>query len=75
MSWQNTRADATKDAKIADLKSKLKQWSDHMDEKVKIADNPVSEARTTEYYKKRPCVELVKSAAKIMEDYLEEKQE
>jgi len=45
-----------------------------MDEKVKIADNPVSEARTTEYYKKRPCVELVKSAAKIMEDYLEEKQ-
>jgi len=38
------------------------------------ADDPVPEARTPGYYKKRPCVELVKSAAKIMEDYLEEKQ-
>lgn len=38
------------------------------------ADSPVPQARTAGYYKKRPCVELVKSAAKIMEDYLEEKQ-
>jgi len=37
------------------------------------ADDPASEVRTSEYYKNRPCVELVKSAAKIMEDYLEEK--
>jgi len=37
------------------------------------ADDPVPKARTPDYYKKRPCVELVKSAAKIMEDYLEEK--
>ncbi len=35
-------------------------------------DSPVPEGRTPSYYKKRPCVELVKSAAKIMSDYLEE---
>jgi C_GCAxxG_C_C family probable redox protein len=35
-------------------------------------DSPVPEARTQNYYKKRPCIELVKSAAKIMSDYLEE---
>ena len=29
--------------------------------------------RTAEYYKKRPCPELVYSAAKILEEYLEEK--
>ena len=29
-----------------------------------------AEARTAEYYKKRPCGELVYSAAKILEDYL-----
>ena len=33
----------------------------------------VPEARTAEYYKKRPCPELVYSAAKILEEYLEEK--
>ena len=27
-------------------------------------DNPMPEARTKEYYKKRPCVELVGEAAK-----------
>lgn len=35
-------------------------------------DSPVPEVRTQSYYKKRPCAELVRSAAKIMEDYLEE---
>ncbi len=39
---------------------------------LKGPDSPVPEARTPSYYKKRPCVELVKSAAKIMSDYLEE---
>ena len=34
--------------------------------------SPVPEARTENYYKKRPCVELVKSAAKILDEYLEE---
>ena len=35
-------------------------------------DSPVPELRTAEYYKKRPCVELVGMAADIMEKYLEE---
>lgn len=33
---------------------------------------PEPELRTAEYYKKRPCVELVKMAAEIMSDYIEE---
>lgn len=32
-----------------------------------------AEPRTKEYYKKRPCVEIVYSAAKILEEYLTEK--
>lgn len=35
-------------------------------------DSPVPELRTAEYYKKRPCVELVGMAADIMENYIEE---
>jgi C_GCAxxG_C_C family probable redox protein len=35
-------------------------------------ESPVPEARTKSYYQNRPCVELVKSAAKIMKEYLEE---
>jgi C_GCAxxG_C_C family probable redox protein len=35
-------------------------------------DNPAPELRTAEYYKKRPCVELVGMAAKIMEQYIVE---
>ena len=38
-------------------------------------DSPVPELRTAEYYKKRPCVELVGMAASIMEKYIEEKAE
>ncbi len=37
-------------------------------------DNPVPEKRTTEYYKKRPCVELVGMAAKIMDQYIQDNQ-
>ena len=33
----------------------------------------VAEARTKEYYKKRPCSEIVYEAARILEDYLKEK--
>jgi hypothetical protein len=33
----------------------------------KGVDSPVSEARTGEYYKKRPCAELVALAAGIVE--------
>jgi len=32
-----------------------------------------AEKRTQEYYKKRPCSELVYTAAKILEEYLKEK--
>lgn len=37
---------------------------------IKGADSPVPEKRTEEYYKKRPCPELVAMAADILEDYL-----
>jgi hypothetical protein len=33
-------------------------------------DNPVPEARTEEYYQRRPCIDLVGDAAKIMENYV-----
>jgi hypothetical protein len=38
----------------------------------KQCDSPVSEARTAEYYKKRPCAELVALAAKIISERLSE---
>jgi C_GCAxxG_C_C family probable redox protein len=38
----------------------------------KLEESPVPEARTKSYYQNRPCVELVKSATKIMDEYLEE---
>lgn len=34
-------------------------------------DTPVPELRTVQYYKKRPCIELVGMAAEIMEKYIE----
>lgn len=41
--------------------------------KEKGADSPVPEKRTTEYYQKRPCSELVKSSADILEQIIIEK--
>lgn len=38
------------------------------------ADKPVPELRTQEYYKKRPCAELVGCAAGIMEEYIKERE-
>lgn len=35
-------------------------------------EDPVPEARTSEYYKKRPCVEIIGDAAEILEQYLAE---
>lgn len=40
---------------------------------LKGADAPTPEKRTAEYYKKRPCKELVGDAAEILEKYLEER--
>ena len=37
------------------------------------ADHPTPALRTKEYYEVRPCVELVGSAAEIMEHYIEER--
>lgn len=37
-------------------------------------DGHIPEARTNEYYKKRPCVELVGCAAQIMEEMIASKQ-
>lgn len=34
--------------------------------------NPVPEARTAQYYKKRPCAEMVECAARIMDEYISE---
>jgi C_GCAxxG_C_C family probable redox protein len=35
-------------------------------------DSPVAEARTLEYYRKRPCVEMVALAARILDETLKE---
>ena len=35
-------------------------------------DVPVPEARTSEYYKKRPCAEIIGDAAVILEQYIKE---
>ena len=37
------------------------------------ADSPVSEKRTEEYYKKRPCPELCADAAELFAEYLNSK--
>lgn len=34
------------------------------------ADSPVSEERTADYYKRRPCAEIVGLAAQILEDHV-----
>lgn len=38
----------------------------------KKEDSPIPEKRTEEYYKKRPCVQVIGMAAAIMEQYLNE---
>ena len=35
-------------------------------------DVPTPEARTQEYYKKRPCTEIIGDAAEILEEYIKE---
>ena len=37
-------------------------------------DSPVPEARTKEYYKRRPCTEIIGDAAEILEQLIQEKQ-
>lgn len=38
---------------------------------IKGSDNPTPEARTTEYYKKRPCPQLVAMCADILDKYIQ----
>ena len=35
-------------------------------------EGPVPEARTAEYYRKRPCPEIIGDAAEILEEYIRE---
>ncbi|SFB00285.1 C_GCAxxG_C_C family probable redox protein [Acetitomaculum ruminis DSM 5522] len=35
-------------------------------------DDPVPDGRSAEYYKKRPCREIIGDAAKILEEYIKE---
>jgi hypothetical protein len=35
-------------------------------------DVPVPEARTAEYYKKRPCPEIIGDAAEILDQFIKE---
>ena len=39
---------------------------------IKGTDSPVPEERTQQYYKKRPCAELVAMSAQILDDYIKE---
>lgn len=39
-----------------------------------ISISPIPEARTDEYYRKRPCVRMVETAIRIYMSYLEERQ-
>ncbi|MCR5261535.1 MAG: C-GCAxxG-C-C family protein [Candidatus Gastranaerophilales bacterium] len=41
---------------------------------IEKSDSPTPSERTSEYYKKRPCPELVADAVDIFEEYLKEKQ-
>ncbi len=41
---------------------------------VKVDTSPVAEARTPEYYKKRPCPDLIADAADILEKLIAEQQ-
>ena len=49
-----------------------KQRADGTIPEIKIVATP--EARTDEYYKKRPCIRMVETAARIYERYLKEKE-
>lgn len=41
-----------------------------LDESDAKSTTPTPDKRSAEYYKKRPCAELVESAARIMEEYI-----
>lgn len=77
--YSDTADHAAKSAHYAKLQTLAKRFSDVTGSIIcrdllglsKGADNPVPEKRTEQYYKKRPCGELVYIAAKITQEYIE----
>ncbi len=77
--YSDTADHAAKSAHYARLQTLAKSFSDETGSIIcrdllglsKGADNPVPEKRTEQYYKKRPCGELVYLAAKITQEYIE----
>lgn len=41
---------------------------------IKGSDSPVPEVRTQQYYKKRPCADLVEYSASILEEYIKNRE-
>lgn len=56
----------------AEVKDKLGSMicAELLEGKVKVDSSPNPEERTAEYYKKRPCAEIVQTVADITEKYL-----
>lgn len=74
---KNQRVKAKHYARIQELANEFKEHNKSivcrdllgLDRKT---DSPIPEERTKEYYDKRPCIELVGQAAKIIENYIKE---
>ena len=63
--------------KIQDLAAKFKEQNGsiicrELLQGIESSTNPTPSERTETYYKKRPCVELVGDAVKILESYIKE---
>ena len=72
---KNVQAKAELYARIQELAAKFRQDNGSIICKEllglsKPEGSPVPEARTAEYYKKRPCPELCRMAAGILDDYI-----
>ncbi len=39
---------------------------------LKVSSDPIPEQRTEQYYKVRPCIKFVRTAAEILDDYINE---
>ena len=83
MRYGYTSAEATDEKmelyrKVQDVAARFKEKNqtivcrELLDIKIKGADSPIPEARTPEYYKKRPCARFVGDAAEITAKFIEE---
>ena len=70
-----TGASATHYARVQEVAGKFKELNGSIVCRELLGGNPSTggapEPRTAEYYKKRPCAELVGIAAEILDDYIE----